>query len=396
MAAPKGHAKLSSSASHRWMNCPGSVKASECFPASSSIYADEGTLAHEAAEQLIQTGKITPAHKGKITKFYKEHQELGGDADQVAKTLEPYVEFVHEELQDAKRTDPGAQLLTEQRVDLTPWIPGGFGTTDVAIIGGKTLHIIDLKYGKGVPVFAEGNSQLRLYALGTLDLLDTIYDIETVKMTIYQPRIDNVSSDSIPAETLKAWGEDEVKPAAALALTDNAPMAAGDWCQFCPARQSCRTRAEKFESLEEYKKKAFLTVEEIGELLGQIDGLVKWAEDLKDGALTRALEGEEFPGWKVVEGRSIRKYSGTEEEIVRQCEGAGFDHALLYETKLLTVSAMEKLMGKKKFAEVLENYVEKPPGKPTLAPESDKRPAIVNDNAADDFAGEFDEELPFN
>ena len=249
MAAPKGHAKLNSSASHRWMNCPGSVKASECFPASSSIYADEGTLAHEAAEQLIQTGKITPAHKGKITKFYKEHQELGGDADQVAKTLEPYVEFVHEELQDAKRTDPGAQLLTEQRVDLTPWIPGGFGTTDVAIIGGKTLHIIDLKYGKGVPVFAEGNSQLRLYALGTLDLLDTIYDIETVKMTIYQPRIDNVSSDSIPAETLKAWGEDEVKPAAALALTDNAPMAAGDWCQFCPARQSCRTRAEKFLSL---------------------------------------------------------------------------------------------------------------------------------------------------
>lgn len=123
---------------------------------------------------------------------------------------------------------------------------------------------------------------------------------------------------------------------------------------------------------------------------------MKWAEDLKDGALTRALEGEEFPGWKVVEGRSIRKYSGTEEEIVRQCEGAGFDHALLYETKLLTVSAMEKLMGKKKFAEVLENYVEKPPGKPTLAPESDKRPAIVNGNAADDFAGEFDEELPFN
>ena len=185
MAAPKGHAKLNSSASHRWMNCPGSVKASECFPASSSIYADEGTLAHEAAEQLIQTGKITPAHKGKITKFYKEHQELGGDADQVAKTLEPYVEFVHEELQDAKRTDPGAQLLTEQRVDLTPWIPGGFGTTDVAIIGGKTLHIIDLKYGKGVPVFAEGNSQLRLYALGTLDLLDTIYDIETVKCDCY-------------------------------------------------------------------------------------------------------------------------------------------------------------------------------------------------------------------
>lgn len=389
------HAKLNSSGSHRWMNCPGSVKASECFPSSSSVYADEGTLAHEAAEQLIQTGKVSAKHKKKINAFYDEHPELGGDADQMQKALEPYIEFVHEELQEARKTDPGATLLTEQRVDLTPWIPEGFGTTDVAIIGGKTLHIIDLKYGKGVPVFAEGNSQLRLYALGTLDLLDTVYDIDTVKMTIYQPRIDNVSSDTITADKLKTWGEDEVKPAAELALTDDAPMKAGDWCQFCPARKNCRARSEEYKSLEEYKKKAFLSVEEIGQILGQIDGLVKWAEDLKDGALTRALEGESFPGWKVVEGRSIRKYSGTEDEIVRQCEGAGFDHALLYETKLLTVSAMEKMMGKKKFAEVLENYIEKPPGKPTLAPESDKRPAIVNCTAADDFADEFDD-IPFN
>ena len=141
-------------------------------------------------------------------------------------------------------------------------------------------------------------------------------------------------------------------------------------------------------SLAEYKKKALLSVEEIGKILEDVDGLVKWAEDLKEGALTRALEGENFPGWKVVEGRSIRKYSGTEDEIVRQCEGAGYDHALLYETKLLTVSAMEKMMGKKQFAEVLGDYVEKPAGKPTLAPESDKRPAIVNATAAEDFADE--------
>lgn len=393
--APNEHAKLNNSSSHRWLNCPGSVKASEQFPQSSSVYADEGTLAHEAAEQLIQNGKVTPAHKGKVTKFYKE-TGLDGDYAQMEKALEPYVDFVKEEFAEARKTDEGAQLLTEQRVDMTEWIPGGFGTTDVAIIGGKTLHIIDLKYGKGIPVFAEGNSQLMLYALGTLAMLDMIYDIDTVKMTIYQPRLDNVSSDTITADRLRAWGEDVVKPGAELALSDDAPMAAGDWCQFCPARKDCRARAEKYEALEEYKAKAFLTVEEIGELLGQIDGLVKWAEDLKDGALTRALEGESFPGWKVVEGRSIRKYSGTEDEIVRQCEGAGFDHALLYETKLLTVSAMEKMMGKKKFGEVLGDYVEKPAGKPTLAPESDKRPAIVNNNAADDFDGEFPDELPFN
>ena len=388
MAAPTKHAKLNSSGAHRWMNCPGSVKISEQFPASSSIYADEGTLAHDAAEQLIKSGKVSAAHKKKINTFYEEHPELSGDADQVIKTLEPYVDFVKEEFTDAVMQDGGAQLLTEQRVDLTAWIPGGFGTTDVAIIGGKTLHIIDLKYGKGVPVFAEGNPQLRLYALGTLAMLEMVYDIDEVKMTIYQPRIDNVSSDTISAVELKSWGENEVKPAAELALSDNAPFAAGSWCQFCPARQQCRTRAENYMSLAEYKKKALLSVEEIGKILGDVDGLVKWAEDLKEGALTRALEGENFPGWKVVEGRSIRKYSGTEDEIVRQCEGAGYDHALLYETKLLTVSAREKMMGKKQFAEVLGDYVEKPAGKPTLAPESDKRPAIVNATAAEDFADE--------
>lgn len=388
MAAPTKHAKLNSSGAHRWMNCPGSVKISEQFPASSSIYADEGTLAHDAAEQLIKSGKVSAAHKKKINAFYEEHPELSGDADQVIKTLEPYVDFVKEEFTDAVMHDGGAQLLTEQRVDLTAWIPGGFGTTDVAIIGGKTLHIIDLKYGKGVPVFAEGNPQLRLYALGTLAMLEMVYDIDEVKMTIYQPRIDNVSSDTISVAELKSWGENEVKPAAELALSDNAPFAAGSWCQFCPARQQCRTRAENYMSLAEYKKKALLSVEEIGKILGDVDGLVKWAEDLKEGALARALEGENFPGWKVVEGRSIRKYSGTEDEIVRQCEGAGYDHALLYETKLLTVSAMEKMMGKKQFAEVLGDYVEKPAGKPTLAPESDKRPAIVNATAAEDFADE--------
>jgi len=388
MAAPTKHAKLNSSGAHRWMNCPGSVKISEQFPASSSIYADEGTLAHDAAEQLIKTQKVSAAHKGKITKFYGEHPELGGSVAEMITTLEPYVDFVQEEYAEALKTDAGAQLLTEQKVDLSNWIPEGFGTTDVAIIGGKTLHIIDLKYGKGVPVFAEGNPQLRLYALGTLAMLEMIYDIDEVKMTIYQPRIDNVSSDKIPAAELKKWGEEQVKPAAELALSDNAPFAAGGWCQFCPARQQCRTRAENFLSLKEYKKKALLSHEEIGKILGEVDGLVKWAEDLKDGALTRALEGESFPGWKVVEGRSIRKYSGTEDEIVRQCEGAGYDHALLYETKLLTVSAMEKMMGKKQFAEVLGDYVEKPAGKPTLAPEDDKRPAIVNNSAAEDFADE--------
>lgn len=388
MAAPKAHAKLNSSSAHRWMNCPGSVKLSEQFPSSSSVYADEGTLAHEAAEQMIHSGKISEKHRAKIAAFYEEYPELGGNADQMEKALEPYVEYIREEFNEQLNEDPATQLLTEQRVDLSAWVSGGFGTSDVVIIRKGRLHIIDLKYGKGVPVFAEENPQLRLYALGSLDMLDMVYEVEEVVMTIYQPRIDNVSTDMIPAAELYAWGSEEVKPAAELALTENAPFASGTWCQFCPARQSCRKRAETYLDLTNYMAQALLSVDEIGEILGQVDGLVKWAEDLKEGALTRALEGETFPGWKVVEGRSIRKYSGTEDEIVRQCEGAGYDHALLYETKLLTVSAMEKMMGKKQFGAVLGDYIEKPPGKPTLAPESDKRPAIVNRTAAEDFADE--------
>lgn len=388
MGAPTTHAKLSSSSAYRWISCPGSVKLSEQFPSTSSVYADEGTLAHDAAEQLIKTKKVTVAHKKKIDTFYKEHPALQGSASEVIEALEPYVDFVQEEYQDALKEDTSAQLLTEQKVDLSAWIPEGFGTTDVAIIGGKTLHIIDLKFGKGVPVFAEGNPQLRLYALGTLAMLDVIYDIDKVKMTIYQPRLENVSSTRISAEDLKTWGKEVVKPAALLALTDEAPFAAGNWCQFCPAKQQCRARAESFLKLEVYRKKTLLSNEEIGELLGEVEGLTKWAEDLRDGALTRALEGESFPGWKVVEGRSNRKYKGSEEDIVKQCESAGYDKALLFESKLLTVTSMEKMMGKKQFAEVLGGFIEKPQGKPTLAPESDKRPAITNNSAADDFADE--------
>ncbi len=388
MGAPTAHARLSSSSAHRWINCPGSVKLGEQFPSSSSIYADEGTLAHEAAEQLITTGKVSAAHKKAIKKFYEDHPELGGSVEEMLRTLEPYVDFVKEEYNDQLKIDEATQLMTEQRVDLRAWIPESFGTSDVVIIRKGRLHIIDLKYGKGVPVFAEGNPQLRLYALGTLDMLDMLYEVDEVVMTIYQPRLDNVSTDKFPAWDLYNWAEEVVKPAAVLAMSDNAPTAAGDWCQFCPARKICRTRAEHYTDMADYMKKMTLSNEEIATLLEKVDGLVKWAEDLKDGALARALEGEAFPGWKVVEGRSNRKYSGTEEEIVRQAEGAGFDQALLYERKLLTITNMEKLMGKKTFAEVLGAYVEKPQGKPTLAPESDKRPALTSTSAADDFADE--------
>ena len=386
---PDLHAKLSSSASKRWLGCPGSVKLSEHYPNGSSIYADEGTIAHGVAEGMIsKDDKLVQKYKVEADKFYEEHPELNGTFFEMKMILQPYVDYVFEEYAEQVHEDEAAQLMTEERVDLTEYIPGGFGTSDVVILRQGRLHIIDLKYGKGVSVSAEDNPQLKLYALGTLARFDMLYDIEDVVMTIYQPRLDNVSTDTIKAKDLYTWGEEVIKPGAQLALSEDAPVHAGDWCQFCPARYDCKERARDAMELQKYLGQMVLSPEEIAEILGKIDRLTKFAEDIKDSALTKALDGEEIPGWKVVEGRSIRKYVGSEEEIVRQCEGAGYDQALLYERKLLTITNMEKLMGKKQFAEVLGAYVEKPEGKPTLAPESDKRPAITNNSAAEDFADE--------
>ena len=386
---PELHAKLSSSASKRWLGCPGSVKLSEHYPNGSSIYADEGTIAHGVAEGMIsKDDKLVQKYKVEADKFYREHPELNGTFLEMRMILQPYVDYVFEEYAEQVHEDGAAQLMTEERVDLTEYIPGGFGTSDVVILRQGRLHIIDLKYGKGVSVSAEDNPQLKLYALGTLARFDMLYDIEDVVMTIYQPRLDNVSTDTIKAKDLYAWGEEVIKPGAQLALSEDAPVHAGDWCQFCPARYDCKERARDAMELQKYLGRMVLSPEEIADILGKIDRLTKFAEDIKDSALTKALDGEEIPGWKVVEGRSIRKYVGSEEEIVRQCEGAGYDQALLYERKLLTITNMEKLMGKKQFAEVLGAYVEKPEGKPTLAPESDKRPAITNNSAAEDFADE--------
>lgn len=386
---PELHAKLSSSASKRWLGCPGSVKLSEHYPNGSSIYADEGTIAHGMAEGMIsKDDKLVQKYEVEAAKFYGEHPELNGTFLEMKMILQPYVDYVFEEYAAQVHKDGAAQLMTEERVDLTEYIPGGFGTSDVVILRQGRLHIIDLKYGKGVSVSAEDNPQLKLYALGTLARFDMLYDIEDVVMTIYQPRLDNVSTDTIKAKDLYAWGEEVIKPGAQLALSEDAPVHAGDWCQFCPARYDCKERARDAMELQKYLGQMVLSPEEIAEILGKIDRLTKFAEDIKDSALTKALDGEEIPGWKVVEGRSIRKYVGSEEEIVRQCEGAGYDQALLYERKLLTITNMEKLMGKKQFAEVLGAYVEKPEGKPTLAPESDKRPAITNNSAAEDFADE--------
>lgn len=396
---PETHAKLTCSGAARWLGCPGSVKLSECYPQAGSIYTAEGSLAHLYLEKSVKgdTGGMADA-LAKADEFYGKHPDLDGSADAMRDTIDEMMSWIATLYEAEKKEDPAAQIFSEQRVDLSAYIPGGFGTTDVTIARTGRLHIIDLKYGKGVAVDAKDNPQLRLYALGMLEMLDMVFDVDDVQMTIYQPRIGNVSTDGISADDLRAWGEDVIRPAAKLALSDDAPLAAGDWCRFCPARRACRVLAGYNLSLEKYKKKLTLSPDEIAAILDRIDGLVRWADDLKAGALETIQEGGEVPGWKVVAGRSIRRFRGDvpEKDIVAAAEGAGYAKPMLYETKMLSLSQIEKVMGKKAFAAALGGYVERPEGKPTLAPESDKRPSLYGQKARDVFADEIDgAEIPF-
>lgn len=385
---PSSHARLSASAASRWINCPGSIKLAEDYhlPNTSSAYADEGTMAHSVAEWKAQHTEAGPKYKQAL-KIWEQSQYWCGEMDE-ATTY--YADEVKSILTKLLTEDPESALMVEQRIDLTPWIPGGFGTSDAVVIGCHCIHIFDLKYGKGVKVEAEGNPQLRLYGLGSAHLFQDLYDFDTVVLHIIQPRLDHISTEWIPLKDLEAWAEEVVKPAAKEASEGSERQACGDWCRFCPAKAICRARAE--ENLElarmDFKKPLVLSKEEIAEVLGQIDKLTAWAKDVEDYALEQALAGEHFDGWKLVEGRANRKYTD-EDKVVKALEGAGFKRAMLYEQKLLTITAMEKLVGKKQFSELLEGeagLVIKPAGKPVLVPVTDKREELNTAKAAaEDF-----------
>ena len=382
----KAHAKLSPSAADRWIHCPGSIRLTEqCPPAGSTEYADEGTAAHVLAELKVLsiTNKVAVEHfdRARASEYYCGEME---------EATEYYADRVLEIYTKAKAQDPAAELMAEQHFSLEDWIPGGFGTSDAVVIGGGVIEVIDLKYGKGVKVEAEGNPQLRLYGLGAAMLFGDIYDLNTVRMTIIQPRLDHISTEELPLQELFNWAETVVKPAAKLALGKNAPTECGDWCRWCPARATCRTRAEKQLELAQYDFAApdLLQPGEIGDILRKAEELTKWAADIQAYAFEQALAGEHYDGWKLVEGRSTRKWAD-DVKVAEALQAAGFPEAALYERKLYGITAMEKIVGKKKLTEVLGDLIVKPAGKPVLVPESDKRPAL--NNAADDFT----EELPF-
>ena len=377
------HAILSASGAYRWLACPPSARLEEQFAETTSTYAEEGTLAHGIAEQKLRflLKQISAQDYAQALQIFEKNEFYSAS---MLDYIETYTSIVMEKVNEAKARSADAVVLLEQKLDFSDWVPEGFGTGDVVVISDGVLEIIDLKYGKGVPVAAEDNAQMRLYALGALATFDSLYDIKTVRMTIVQPRLDSISSDEIPAETLYWWADTELIKRAQLAWEGKGEFQAGEHCRFCRARYTCRARAEANLELAkmEFKKPELLTDEEIGEVLKQADELKAWVSDVFDYALVQARDhGKKFPGWKLVEGRSVRQYAD-EDTVAKKLTEAGYKEEQIYEKKLWGITAMEKLLGKALFNELLGGLVIKPPGKPTLVPEADKRPEINSIAAA--------------
>lgn len=372
---PKGHAVLSASSSHRWLNCNPSARLEQEFEDWETEAAAEGTAAHALAEHKLR----------KALKMRSSRPQSQFDSDEMEEHTDSYVEFVLEQLERAKQycTDP--MILIEQKLDFSCYVPDGFGTGDCLIVADKTLHIIDFKYGLGVLVDAYENPQMMLYALGALRIFDSLYDIEKVSMSIFQPRRENVSTWSIPVTELKQWADETLKPKAELAYAGKGEYVPGAWCQFCKAAVKCRARADARMELAKYEfaLPPLLTDAEIEDILGKLDDLTKWANEIIAYAQDAAINhGKHWTGFKVVESKTNRKYTD-ETAVIEAANAAGYHD--IYKKSLISITEMEKLMGKKTFSEILGEYVKKPQGKPTLVPASDKRPAIITTGANNDF-----------
>ena len=372
------HAYLSASASHRWLACPPSAKLCANILDQASEYAQQGTDCHELCAYLVEKalGKDVIDPTENLTYYDTEMQNCA----------EEYRNYVLEQIEAAKKFCKDPQVMIEQRLDFSRWVENGFGTGDCVIVADEILQIIDYKHGLGILVSAGddehgGNSQMMCYALGALEVFGDIYDINQIKMTIFQPRRDNISTYTISKENLLKWADEVLAPTAQLAYVGKGEFNAGDHCTFCKVKATCRKRAEYNLELAKYdfEMPATLDDTEIAAILEKVDEMISWGNDIKDYALQQAQSGVHFEGWKIVEGRSNRKYTD-ENAVADTVKDAGFDP---YEKKLLGITAMSTLLGKKKFEELLGGLIYKPPGKPTLVPESDKRPAM--NTAKDDF-----------
>ena len=367
------HAYLSASASHRWLACPPSAKLCAQEEDRGSPYAAQGTCAHELGQYLVEKALGRPCRD--------PTEDLDFYDAEMQEAAEAYCSFVMEQVEAAKALCSDPLVCVEQTLDFSKWVEHGFGTGDCVIVADGLLQIIDFKYGVGVLVEADHNSQMMCYGLAALDTFGDLYDIERIQLSVFQPRRDNVDTWETTKDELLRWADEVLAPTARLAYDGEGEFAAGEHCQFCKVKATCRKRSEYAMELAKYEftDPPMLDEAEIAAILPQIDTLVSWAEDVKAWALQQALSGVRYPGFKLVEGRSIRKYTD-EAAVADIVKKAGFDP---FEQRLLGITAMQKQLGKKRFDELLSGLVIKPAGKPVLAPASDKRAEYKS--AADDF-----------
>ncbi|MBY2242687.1 DUF2800 domain-containing protein [Clostridioides difficile] len=385
---PLQHARLSASGAHRWLHCTPSIKLEENYPPSTSIYAEEGTVAHELAEAklMLEYEKISKkAYNARIKKIQKSEYYNSEMEDYI----QSYVENVVELVNDSKAICDDVIVMLEERLDFSEWVPEGFGTGDVVVISDGILQVIDLKYGKGLEVSAIENPQLRLYGLGAYNQFEMLYDIDLIKTTIIQPRLDNISSEEIEVTKLLTWAEN-VKKKAQMAFNGEGEFVSGSHCGFCRAKNDCRKRAEynlKLARKYDFADTFTLNKYEIADILSFAKNIQDWLKDVQSYALEQAEKhGVKYPGYKLVEGRSNRKYVD-EQEVANVLLNSDYDEEKIYKPRTLKgITDMEKAIGKKSFANLLSDLIIKPVGKATLVLESDKRPEINSiDSAKKDF-----------
>ena len=375
-----GHALLGASKANQWLNCPPSARLQDGISDSQSEYAAEGTVAHELAEIKLRRKLLlcnSKERKRLENELEKVHQNKFY-CSEMESAVQEYTEAIEERYMEAKARSTDAILLLEEKLDFTEWVPEGYGTGDVVLISDGILEIIDLKYGKGKPVSAYDNPQIRLYGLGAWAAYNYLYDIEEIRMTIIQPRLDSITTDTMAVDALLEWAETTVKPAATLAFAGEGEYKSGDHCQWCKVKGNCRSRAdENMKAIEhEFKDPALLSNDEIGSILFIAQQLKSWAKDVEDYAYDQVLKGEKIYQWKLVEGRANR--SIVDAEVAKEnLKAAGFkEDQFLKPQELKGVGDLEKLIGKKNFATVMGELVIKPQGKPVLVPETDRRPEL--------------------
>lgn len=385
----RAHALLSASGASRWLNCTPSARLEEEFgKEEASVYAAEGTLAHEFAELIIRHTILKELSQAAFEARYYELLENDLYTEDMLDYVYQYVDYVKDELAASSIDTKDAVLIIEEKVDLRQWIPESFGSCDAIIIADGTMKVMDLKYGKGVPVSAIGNKQLMLYALGAYDKYSIMYDIVNIDLHIVQPRINNINSWSVEADELLNWAENTVIPAAKLAFNGQGQLKAGEWCKFCKVKARCRELYKANIELAKYdfaSPQDLLTDDEIADIIDKVPRLVEWANSVLAYATEEAVEnGKVWPGHKLVAGRSTRKFTN-EIDVANALIKEGFERDAIFDTKLKSLTALERVTGKKAFEALLGSYVVKSEGKPTLVPLSDKRPAIGAEDAINDF-----------